>query len=359
MAGQNARPAPPAEPPPREKVASTRLATLEYALRIAFFLFVPFGVVLLAMLVPMSAAIVQMILALAAFFLGEVLVSTAERRPWLKRVLRRQLAFEAYYRQHPPRPFLYYMFYPVLFPYWLWVKDARREFWLFKGYTIVTMLVIGGTGIYRWFFVYQPEIGFKTFAAAFGIQLLVETLAVLMLIMPMTTSVVALHRKGQSYRLIALLAAGLLSAAGAGAYLRARHRSFPSLETRQRVVARNAANYGKSKLAMKHALEKAWKVRRSAPRDRWERETDGTVIGAPLDEAHDVLETFYRDDEAGAFELWTSAKAEKPPLMIVFAEGRKKGNPVWLGLRPDGTLVDKLTDVPRSARRAMRTAGEL
>jgi hypothetical protein len=335
------------------------LEILEYVLRIAFFLFVPFGVVLLAMLVPMGAAIVQMILALAAFFLGEMLVATAEKRPWLKRVLRRQLAFEAYYRQHPPRPFLYYMFYPFLFPYWLWVKEARREFVIFKGYTIVTVIVISGTGVYHWFFVYQPEIGIKTFVVAFGIQLVVETLAVLMLIMPMTTSVVALHRKRQQYRLIALLAAGLLSAGVAGAYLRMRHRSFPSLETRQRVVARNTANHVKSKLVMKQALEKAWKVRRSAARDQWERETDGTVTGAPLDDARDVLESFYRDDEAGAFELWTTARTEKPPIMIVFAEGRKKGNPVWLGLRPDGTVVDKITDVPRSARRAMRTAGEL
>lgn len=351
-------PALPPSPNPGQ-AGTSALEIAEYVLRIAFFLFVPFGVVLLAMLVPMGAAIVQMILALTAFFLGEMLVGAAEKRRWLKRVLRRQLAFEAYYREHAPRPFLYYMFYPFVFPYWVWVKEARREFWLFKGYTIVTLLVISSTGIYRWFFVYRPEIGIRTFLVAFGIQLVIETLAVLMLIMPMTTSVVALHRKGQKRRLIVLLAAGLLSAGLAGGYLRMRHRSFPSLETRQRVVARNSANPVKSKLVLKAALEKAWKVRRSAAKDQWERETDGTVTGAPLDDARDVLENFYRDDEAGAFELWTTARAEKPPVMIVFAEGRKKGNPVWLGLRPDGTVVDKLADVPRAARRAMRSAGEL
>ena len=137
------------ELPPSPPGRARPLEAFEYALRIAFFLFVPFGVVLLAMLVPMGAAIVQMILALTAFFLGEVLVGAAEKRRWLKRVLRRQLAFEAYYREHSPRPFLYYMFYPVLFPYWLWVKEARREFWLFKGYTIVTLALVSATGIYR------------------------------------------------------------------------------------------------------------------------------------------------------------------------------------------------------------------
>ena len=115
---------------------SSPLEHLEYVLRLAFFAFVPFMVVLLAMLVPMGAAIANMVLALGAFFFGEVLVGAAEKRPWLKRVLRRQLAFEAYYREHPPRPFLYYVFYPFLLPYWLVVAPARREFLLFKGYTL-------------------------------------------------------------------------------------------------------------------------------------------------------------------------------------------------------------------------------
>ena len=110
-----------------------KAGTLEYAARVAFFAAAPFGVVLLAMLVPMGAAIANMLLALAAFFLSEMLLGMAERRPWLKRVLRRQLAFEAYYRTRPPRAFLYYVFYPFLFPYWLTQPEARREFVLFKG----------------------------------------------------------------------------------------------------------------------------------------------------------------------------------------------------------------------------------
>ena len=63
-------------------------------------------VVLLAMLVPMGAAIANMVLALGAF-LREV-PARLVRRPWLKRVLRADSsAFEAYYRENPPRPFLY------------------------------------------------------------------------------------------------------------------------------------------------------------------------------------------------------------------------------------------------------------
>lgn len=349
-----------AAPPPREIVAPGPLEVLEYMLRVAFFAFVPFGVVLLAMLVPMGAAIVQMLLALMAFFFGEMLLGAAEKRPWLKRVLRRQLAFEAYYRQHAPRPFVYYVFYPLLFPYWLFISaEARREFWLFKGYTILAIAAILGSGVYRWFEIYQPELGAREFVLAFVIQLVVETLAVMMLIMPMTTTVVALHRKRQHWRLVALLAVGLISAGLAAGFLSVRHRSFPSLETRQRIVARNTANRSKSKLAMQHALNRAWAVRRAASKDEWERETDGTILGRPLDEAREVLEEYYRDDEAGAFELWTTSKKEKPAMMVLFAEGRKKGSPVWLGMRADGSVVDKINDVPKTARKAMRSAGEL
>ena len=334
------------------------LDVLEYILRIAFFALAPFGIVLLTLLVPMGAALVNMLLALAAFFFGEMLVGASQKRPWLKRVLGRQLAFEEYYREHPPRPFLYYVFYPLFLPYWLIHREARREFLLFKGYTILTFIVASGVGVYRYFYVYQPELGAKPFFAAFFIGLLVESFAVMVLIMPMTTSVVALHRKRQHWRLVALLAVGMVSAGLAITAIALRHRTFPSLETRQRVTLRTAAKKPQSKEIMRRALLKAWAIRRTGHHDQWEREDDGTVLGAPIDGARTVLETYYRGDEASAFELWTTSKKEKPPLMVIFAEGRKRGIPVWLAMRADGTVVDNIADVPKTARKAMRNAGD-
>lgn len=334
------------------------LEKLEYVLRLAFFALAPFGIVLLTLLVPMGAALANMLLALTAFFFGEVLIGAASKRPWLKRVLRRQLAFEEYYRQHSPRPFLYYVFYPLFLPYWLIQPEARREFWLFKGYTLLTFAFASAAGVYRYFFVYQPELGAKQFFAAFFIGLVIESFAVMMLIMPMTTSVVALHRKEQHWRLVALLAVGMISAGLAVAGASLRHRAFPSLETRQRVTQRTAAKRPQSKEVMRRALQKAWAIRRAGHRDEWEREDDGTVLGPPLDGARTVLEAFYRADEAGAFELWTTSRKEKPALMVLFAEGRKRGTPVWLAMRADGTVVDNIASVPKTARRAMRNAGD-
>lgn len=340
--------------------SAKELGHLEYALRVVFFAFVPFGVVLLAMLVPMTAALVNMVLALSAFFAGELLVAVAAKRPWLRRVLKRQLAFEAFYREHPPRPFLFYIFYPLLLPYVLFRRDTRRELVLFKGYTILAFLVLTVSGIWRYMTVYRPELGFEKFASAFGIGLVIETVAVTMLLMPMTTSVVSLHQRGQFWRLLTLLAVALLGTGIALAFVMARHRTFPSLETRYRVQERTAVDVPRSKAAMKAALETAWKVRRASKTEEWERETDGTVLGRPLDEARAVLSAqLYRGDEAGAFELWTTARKERPAIMILFAEGRRKGRAVWLGMRRDGTVVDKIAEVPKSGRAAMRTAGEL
>jgi hypothetical protein len=337
----------------------SKLDTLEYILRLAFFALVPFGIVVLAMVVPMGAALVNMLLALTAFFFGEMLASLAEKRPWLRRVLGRQLAFEAYYREHPPRPFLYYVFYPLFLPYWVVVREARREFLLFKGYTILNLTVVLLAGVYRYFFVYQPELGLAQFFGAFFVGLVIESFAVMVLIMPMTTSVVALHKKKQHWRLVALLGIGMISATLAATTLALRHRTFPSLETRERITSRTAVKKPKSREAMRRALERAWTIRRTGHLDQWERETDGTVLGAPLDGAREALVSYYREDEANAFELWTTSRNARAQLMVVFAEGRKRGRPVWLAMRPNGTVVDKVADVPRAALLAMRTAGDL
>jgi hypothetical protein len=331
------------------------LDVLEYALRLVFFAAVPFGIVVLASLVPMTAALVNIVLALGAFFFGEVLRKHAQERGWLGAVLRRQLAFEEYYRVRPPKPFVYYVVYPLLFPYWLIVSEARREFWLFKGYTIVTFLLAAISGAYRYFAIYQPEIGFKVFLVSFGIGLVIEALAVITFLMPIATTVVALHKRGQHGRLVVLLVVGLLSAGVAVGYLAHRHRTFPSLETRQRVSTRTLAKRKVAEAVADDALRAAWKERR---KKNYERESDGTVDGAPLDVARAKLGAFYRPDEASAFELWTTARGDKNPMMILYAEGPRKGKPVFRAMRADGSIVDKAKELPRPALKVMRTVGD-
>src|SRR3954453_20726915 len=111
-----------ASAPPMAPPRGGMLGVLEYALRLAFFVTVPWILVVIAQLVPMTAALANMLLALFAFFFGEVVRRRIEKTSWLPRMLRRQLDFEAYYKEHPPKPFVYYLFYPLLFPYWIAVR---------------------------------------------------------------------------------------------------------------------------------------------------------------------------------------------------------------------------------------------
>lgn len=328
---------------------------MEYALRVAFFALAPFVVVVAATLVPMTGTFINIGILLGVFLFAEAVRRKAESRPWLARVLRRQLAFEEFYRGRPPRHFLYYAAYPLVIPYALFQRDARRELFLFKGYGAFGLVIILLTGCFRFLTSYLPELRLRDFFGTFVVTILIETIVALSLLLPICTSVVALHQRRQRGRLVALLFVGLVSACIAVGTFAVRRRAFPSLETRSRVAKRTAAAPVAARAAMDLALRAAWDSRLQ---HEWERDDDGTVNGAPLAAARAALEPFYRADEAAAFELWTTARKTRPRLMIVFAEGPRRGKPVFLGMRSDGLVVADVHAIPREGRRAMRTAGD-
>ena len=171
-------------------------SALDFAVRLAFFAIAPFVLVLVAYLFPVTGAVVQIVIALAVFFAGEAARRLAGRSRALAVVLRNQLEFEAYYRAHPPRPFLYYVFYPLLFPYWLWQREARREFLLYKGYTLASFGLLVVMQAVQYFRAFPPDLGFRAFwPLALG-AFVAETIVVLMFLMPLVTSVVHFYNAG-------------------------------------------------------------------------------------------------------------------------------------------------------------------
>src|SRR5437870_746305 len=123
---------------PRSKAIAVPLAVFDFALRLAFFALAPAMIVAIWFMIPITGALVNIALALVVFFAGEWVRGLSDKHGFVGKILKRQLAFEEYYRSRKPRPFAYYVFYPLLFPYWLLNKEARREFLLFKGYTILS-----------------------------------------------------------------------------------------------------------------------------------------------------------------------------------------------------------------------------
>jgi len=326
-------------------------AALDFVLRLAFFAAAPFVLVLVAALFPVSGALVQIGVGLGAFLAGEALRRVAARSPLVEKALSSQLAFEAHYRNHRPRPFLYYVFYPLLFPYWLAVADARREFLLYKGYTLVSFALLVVSQIVGYVRYFPPELGLSAFLPLAAGAFAVETVVVLMFLMPIVTTVVHFHTLRAPWRLGALMLVGLVSVTVAVVRLERRRDPVVSYATRVRVGERTAAKPAGAQQAQIAGLRAAWKA---LPKDKTDVDHDGKVEGDVLEAAQDAIAAtgFYKNDEAHAFDLWYVRKG-KTSEMILYFEARGKKDPIWLAMMGSGAVTHDAKQLPKNAFNAM------
>jgi hypothetical protein len=240
--------------------------------------------------------------------------------------------------------------YPLLFPYWLFNREAREEFLMFRGYTLYSFLVLLGGLVWQFFRDWPPQLGFIAFLPAVFISLGVETLIVLSLLMPIATTVVWYHNSFRRRRLLAMLLVGVVSTSFALTRVLSHRDPIVSYLTKQRVRLRTAAAKKDAHKALFNAVEVAWrdlvKVRGV--------DGDGKVEGKALDDARDALETFYKHDEAYAFDLWASPRS-RPRVLVLYAQSRRKQPSIWAALK-DGAEVRKPTQLPKGAFQAMRSA---
>jgi hypothetical protein len=292
----------------------------------------------LSQVLPITGALVNVGLALAVFALGEVARGWASTSKLAAKLLAKPLAFEAYYRTHPPRSFAYYVFYPLLFPYWLANREARREFLLFKGYTILSLglLVVGS--IWQYFTRWLPELGVRQFLPVFGATLVLEALVVLAMMMPIATTIVHFHVTARRRRLVALLLVGLASTTFAIVRTYRKRTSTVSMSTRERIRLRTQVAPARARFVREEALRAAWKIVASTTADV---EGDGLVEGDALEAAHAALGPFYKDDEAYAFQLWASPRKKPREVVLFFPTERKKRELVWSAMDSRGGVLAK------------------
>jgi hypothetical protein len=335
-------------------VTTSLRASSDFVLRVAFFAAAPRLLVFAAALYPVTGAIVQIGIALIVFLAGEAARRLSSRSKIAAALLKSQLAFEAHYRAHPPRPFLYYLFYPLLFPYWLTNKEARSEFLLFKGYTIASFAMLLASLGLQYLRAFPPELTVRDFLPIAAKTFLAETVVVLMFLMPIVTSVVHYHSTRAPRRLAVILAAGLLSSGFAVARLEKARDPIVSLATRERVRLRTEVDKKKAYDALARALGDAWKA---LPKTKNDIDSDGKVEGPPLDQARVTLERFYKVDETFAFDLWREQKGKAQTLVIYF-EARGKNPPIWLAMDAPGSTYSVAKRLPRGALLAMKTAAD-
>jgi hypothetical protein len=323
---------------------------LDFLLRLAFFATVPFVLVLVATLFPVTGALAQVAVGLVGVFTGEAVRQWASRRSKLVNlVVSSQLEYEAYYRGYPPRPFLYYVFYPLLAPYWLFQPEARREFLLFKGYTLASFAFLIVSLVAQYLMSFPPELGLRSFLPIAAGTFAIETAVVLMFLMPIVTTVVHYHRRREPRLLGALLLAGIVSSSLAIARIERRRDPVVSFATRSRVRMRTAAKAKGAEAAQVAALHAAWKA---LPKDKQDVDHDGKLEADVLDAAHEALMPFYKNDEANAFDLWYTRNA-KTWLVVLYFEARGKNDPIWLAMSSAGAVTHDAKQLPKGAFNAM------
>jgi hypothetical protein len=318
---------------PSSKAITVPLAIFDFVLRLVFFSFAPALIVAVWFLIPITGALVNIGLALGVFFAGEWVRRMSTKSRLVKLALGQQLVFEEYYRSRAPRPFLYYVFYPLMLPYVIFDRNARREFLLFKGYTLMGFAVLIGMSVFTYYRNWHPELPLAKYLPTLLVTLAVESIAVLMLMMPLATTVVTYHIHRSRWRLVALLAAGAVSIGAVTAIIVHRRDPIVSYETRRRLELRTAEMPDAAHEAQVEALEAAWKYVRENPEVV---QQDGKVIGEALDVARAILDKkVYKTDESFAFDLYAYPQ-RRPDGIILYYKPTRGKKVYWVGLNRAG-----------------------
>lgn len=327
---------------------------LDFSARLVFFALAPFGIVRLAWLFPVYGAIASVFMAIVVFVAAHKFRAWCERYRVLRYVIGRELRIEEHYRTHPPKPFLYYVFYPVLFPYWLIHGPSRREFWLFKGYTVVSIVILLGTSAASYFVSFEPDLGPEHFFPIVGVTLACEALLVLALLMPIATTVISFLQREWKPQLVALLFVGIVATCVALILHLQRREPIVSYATRERTVMRTRVHAKQSHDVQIAAVRAAWW---QLKREKVPVEGDGRVDGPPLETARKVLEEYYKEDEAWSFDLWASPRND-PKVMVLYFEGRSWRRPLWVAIDAKTVEIKDPKLLPKGAFAAMRMAAD-
>lgn len=318
------------------------MRALDLALRLTFFAVLPFAVTLAAAAFPMTGVLVNVVLALGVFAFAEAVRPRAERSRLLRLLTRRHLAFEAYYREHPTRPFLYYVLSPLLFPYWLLTATARREVMLYRDLAGGGVAVLLLTGVLDFFRSFRPHLRLDHFLRVWALLLVVQMLCTLVLVAPIATTVVKLHLERRRAALWVLLTVAAVSAGVAVYRLERRKAPVVSWVTTERVMLRTAMDPEAARAAQLEALRQVWahggELALSTDRQGW-------VEDDALDRAGQALEGFYKADEAYAFTLH-AVPPEAPEILLLQCHLRWGRPTLWRAVRKNGKEILSKEELP-------------
>jgi len=329
----------------------------DFGARIVFFAVAPFFVFVMAAFFPVSATLVNLGLCLGVVAFADVVRAGSKRFPIVSKVLTGPLDFERYYRNHPPKPFAYYIFYPLLFPYWLSNDSARREFLLYKTVNLLSLGLLVGTTVYEYFVYFRPQLGVRECLIILFVTALFELVVVMTMLMPLATSLIKYRLASHRARLVTLVVVGACSVALAIVAIEKRRDPVVSWSARERVLLRTKADKAHARAATISAAKAAWAA---IPKHETDIDADGKVEGEPLEAARAALAKFYKADEAQAFDGWVShTKRGNPGVLVLYVESRgKKKPPIFVALERSGKEVRDPKKLPKGALDGMKLAAD-
>lgn len=336
------------------------IRAVELALRLLYFAVAPALLVRLAMAYPIAGTVVNIGFAVSVFAFGSVIKQWVERFPVLEKVLGAQLRFERFYRENPPKPFVYYLFYPLLFPYWLWNRTARRELLLYRGLTVVGFFILVGGSAWDYFRKWSPEIGPAPFVRSWLVVFVIQAIVAVVFAMPLATTVVTLKLQHRTAALGVLFAVAITSTLGAVAFVAKRRHEWVQIPTAERMMLRTQAMSKLARRLDEEALRRALLSIRRGDAELVKISHGTEILGGPIVDARDTLAKLYREDELPCFHLVAfRPKTGKGLVLVLF--GTRKGRSeltdktlTWLGMRENGTLLDDPKLLPDGALREMK-----
>ena len=327
------------------------MTAFSFLIRLVYFSVAPFILVVLAAVLPMTGVLINVVLMLIGFVMIEVLRPLAGRQRAAEFLLARQLAFEAYYREHPPRPFIYYVLAPLLLPYWLINRKARRELGLYRGISRVGLLGLVVASIVDYVNNWLPEIGFDKFLANAIALLFLQLVILLGFVIPLAVTLVTYRTAGRMRALWILLGVAAVALALGMVGLHEIRGHLVPAEVKMRADARSEAAPVAALAAQDAALQSVWEDLRAGTLTM---DSDGWLTGGSLERAQARLAAFYRQDEAQAFtfHVWP---VDAPSHAILQMWRRNSVDPVWRALDGSGAPLTDPAQVPRELWNARPT----
>jgi hypothetical protein len=304
----------------------TALAVKGFALRLAYFAIAPFLLVVVTVKLPVLGAIINLVIFLLLLLASGLLpgVGTA-------RFFRRIWRLENYYREHPPKPFLYYVFFPLFAPYWLFVCRARREIFLYRKLSGASLFIMIGLKLLDYRTNWYPTIPFAKFAAIAAGGLLLELLIFLIIIIPVGTTVVTYKLAGAKRRLIVLGIAATLSLVVGVLGLWAAKRPQVRTDILHRMWLRAHIQPAEANAALEHGLDRALAELPKSPND-----VELSYKRKGIADKHELaaraeLVPFFRPDEAAAFFMFVADTREHERALVIVAQSdnAKQRPSVW------------------------------